>query len=257
MTYQGKRAFWLALILTVLCVTPYLYVLLKSFLRGDSFTLWGYFQVFLNETQYLRRFWTSLGLTALIAAAQLLVSVLAGFGFAKCNFLEKKAIFFCLMILMIMPLQVTLVPNYLMLDEMGLLDTYWALVLPSIFVPLGTFIMTRSFQSVPKEVVEAARLDGCGTLGVIFRVAAPMSKSGLVCTILLSFLDAWNMVEQPTVYLRDTDMYPISVGLAAMPPLEQVLQMVCCLLVALPPLFLFAFFNRELVEGIALGGEKG
>ena len=68
------------------------------------------------------------------------------------------------------------------------------------------------------DVVEAARLDGCGALGVIFRIAAPMSKSGLVCTMLLSFLDAWNMVEQPMVYLRDYDMYPISVGLATTPP---------------------------------------
>lgn len=247
----------LALVLTLACVAPYGYVLFKSFFRDGGLTLWGYFQVFLNETQYLARFWTSLGLTSLIALAQLLVSLLAGFGFAKCNFPGKKAIFFVLMILMILPLQVTLVPNYLMLDQLGLLDTYYALVLPAIFVPLGTFIMTRSFQSVPKEVVEAARLDGCTTLGLIFRITAPMSKSGLVCTLLLSFLDAWNMVEQPMVYLKDFSMYPISVGLAAMPPTEVVVQMVCCILVALPPLFLFAFFNRELVEGIALGGEKG
>ena len=177
----------LALVLTLACVAPYGYVLFKSFFRDGGLTLWGYFQVFLNETQYLARFWTSLGLTSLIALAQLLVSLLAGFGFAKCNFPGKKAIFFVLMILMILPLQVTLVPNYLMLDQLGLLDTYYALVLPAIFVPLGTFIMTRSFQSVPKEVVEAARLDGCTTLGVIFRITAPMSKSGLVCTLLLSW----------------------------------------------------------------------
>lgn len=248
---------FLVLLLTLLCVLPYFYVGFKSLVGSDGPTLFGYYSVFLAEAQYLTRFWTSLGLTVLIAAAQLLVSTLAGFGFAKYNFPGKKAIFFFLMILMIMPLQVTLVPNYLMLDEMGLLDTYWALVLPAIFVPLGTFIMTRSFQSVPKEVVEAARLDGCGTMGVIFRIAAPMSKSGLVCTMLLSFLDAWNMVEQPMVYLRDYDMYPISVGLATTPPMDPIAQMVCCVLVALPPLFLFAFFNRELVEGIALGGEKG
>ena len=148
----------LALVLTLACVAPYGYVLFQSFFRDGGLTLWGYFQVFLNETQYLARFWTSLGLTSLIALAQLLVSLLAGFGFAKCNFPGKKAIFFVLMILMILPLQVTLVPNYLMLDQLGLLDTYYALVLPAIFVPLGTFIMTRSFQSVPKEVVEAARL---------------------------------------------------------------------------------------------------
>lgn len=243
-------------VLTLLCAAPYLYVFVKSFLGGSGFTLEGYYRVFLAETQYLARFWKSLALTLVIAAGQLTVSTLAGFGFAKCSFPGKNGIFFLLMILMIMPLQVTLVPNYLMLDKMELLNTYYALALPMIFVPLGTFIMTRSFQSVPREVIEAARLDGCGTLGVICRIAVPMNKSGIVCTMPLSFLDGWNMVEQPIVYLKDYGMYPFSVGLASIPPADSVIQMVCCVLAALPPLFLFTYNNRELVEGITIGGEK-
>lgn len=143
-----------------------------------------------------------------------------------------------------------------MLEELRLLNTYYALALPAIFVPLGTFIMTRSFKSVTNDVIEAARLDGCGTLGVIWRIAVPMNKSGLVCTFLLSFLDGWNMVEQPMVYLKDFVKYPMSVGLATTPPDDPTIQLVCCMLVALPPLFLFAFYNRELVVGIAIGGEK-
>ena len=178
------------------------------------------------------------------------------YGFAKCRFPGKNVLFFLLMVLMIMPLQVTLVPNYIMLDKLGLLDTYYALVLPMIFVPLGTFIMTQSFQAVPNEIIEAARLDGCGTLKLICRIAVPMNRAGLICTLLLSFLDGWNMVEQPMVYLEDFGRYPISVALASVPPENPTVQLVCCILVALPPLFLFAYFNRELVEGIALGGEK-
>lgn len=116
--------------------------------------------------------------------------------------------------------------------------------------------MTQSFRAVPNSYIEAARLDGCGTLGTLLRIAAPLSKSGLVCTMLLSFLDGWNMVEQPMVYLEDFSLYPISVGLASVPPSSPTIQLVACVLVALPPLFLFAFYNRELVEGITLGGEK-
>lgn len=164
--------------------------------------------------------------------------------------------FFALLILMIMPLQVTLVPNYIILDEMGLLDTYYALILPAIFVPLGTFIMTQSFKSVPNEVIEAAKLDGCNTMTVICKIVAPMNKSGLVCTMLLSFLDGWNLVEQPLVYLNEFADYPISVALASVPPEEPTVQLVCCLLVVLPPLFLFSYCNQELAEGIAIGGEK-
>ena len=246
----------LAFFLTLLCVVPYLYVFLMSFLGESGLTLDFYYEVFLSETQYLVRFWKSLALSLVIAVCQVTVSILAGYGFAKCKFPGKSAIFFLLMILMIMPLQVTLVPNYLMLDELGLLNTYYALALPAIFVPLGTFIMTRSFQSVTNDVIEAARLDGCGTLGVIWRIAVPMNKSGLVCTFLLSFLDGWNMVEQPMVYLNDLVKYPMSVGLATTPPEDSKIQLVCCMLVALPPLMLFAYYNRELVEGIAIGGDK-
>ena len=103
---------------------------------------------------------------------------------------------------------------------------------------------------------EAARLDGCGTIGIICRISAPMNRAGMVCTLLLSFLDGWNMVEQPMVYLENFGRYPISVALASVPPEDPTVQLVCCILTVLPPLFLFTYFNRELVEGIALGGEK-
>lgn len=246
-----------AVLLTALSVIPFLYVFAKSLLSAQNgFTLSYYYQVFLAQEQYLLRFLKSLGLCLCITAGQVVVSTLAGYGFAKCRFPGKNVLFFLLMVLMIMPLQVTLVPNYIMLDKLGLLDTYYALVLPMIFVPLGTFIMTQSFQAVPNEIIEAARLDGCGTLKLICRIAVPMNRAGLICTLLLSFLDGWNMVEQPMVYLEDFGRYPISVALASVPPENPTVQLVCCILVALPPLFLFAYFNRELVEGIALGGEK-
>ncbi len=244
-------------ILTAVCVVPFVYILILSLrdLEG-GFTLEHYYEVFFAQSQYLIRFWKSLAMSICIAAGQVFVSVMAGYGFAKYKFPGKNVMFFALLILMIMPLQVTLVPNYIILDEMGLLDTYYALILPAIFVPLGTFIMTQSFKSVPNEVIEAAKLDGCNTMTVICKIVAPMNKSGLVCTMLLSFLDGWNLVEQPLVYLNEFADYPISVALASVPPEEPTVQLVCCLLVVLPPLFLFSYCNQELAEGIAIGGEK-
>lgn len=244
-----------ALVLIVLALAPFLYVLVSSVRTGEDVTLLYYYQVFLASPQYLLRFWLSLALACGIALCQLAVSALAGYGFAKCRFPGRNALFFSLMVLMILPLQVTLVPNYVVLDKMDLLDTYKSLMLPSIFVPLGTFIMRQGFQAVPNEIIEAARLDGCGTLGVLLRVALPMNKSGLVCTLLLSFLDGWNMVEQPIAYIKDAQRWPLSVSLASTMPSDPVIRLVCCVLAALPPLFLFMYFNRELVEGIALGKE--
>lgn len=247
----------LTLFLTLLCVLPYVYVLLNSLRSGGEWSFWGYYQVFLAENRYLFRFWKSLALSLAIALVQVFLSTMAGYGFAKTNFRGRDTMFFLLMVMMILPLQVTLVPNYLVLKEMGLLNTVYALALPAMFVPLGTFIMTRSFQSVPTEVIEAARLDGCQPFSIVWRICAPMNKSGLVCTFLLSFLDGWNMVEQPIVYLEDAAMYPLSVSLSTASTGDGATQLVCCILAALPPLALFAAYQRELVEGIAIGGEKG
>lgn len=99
-------------------------------------------------------------------------------------------------------------------------------------------------------------LDGCGVPRVLALVAVPMNKSGMVCVFLLSFLDAWNMVEQPIAYLKDFGQYPISVALAYTPPADTTVHLVCCVLVVLPALFLFTYFNKELVEGIVLAEVK-
>lgn len=244
-------------LITLVCAAPFIYVLLSSFKDVDGgMTFQYYYQVFLGKSSYLFRFWKSLGLCFLIAAGQVIVSVLAGFGFAKCEFKGKNVMFFALMLLMVMPLQVTLVPNYLILEQMGLLNTCYALILPAFFVPLGTFIMTQSFKAVSDEIIEAARLDGCTTLGVIIKIVSPMNVSGLVCTMLLSFLDAWNMVEQPLTYLQDFADYPLAAALAFAPPGDDSVQLACCILVALPPVFLFSYYKQELVEGIEIGGEK-
>ncbi len=245
-----------AWIFAFISIAPFVYVLALSFLTPNGVTFGYYYDVFLSTSQYLMRFWKSLLICLCIVAGQLVVSVLAGYGFAKCDFPGKNILLFILMILMVLPLQVTLAPNYIMLDKLGLLDTYYALILPSIFIPLGTFILTQSFKSVSDDIIDAAKLDGCGLFSLLMRIILPMNTSGLVCVTLLSFLDGWNMVEQPIAYIKDFLRYPISVALAYVPPADPTLQLVCCIMVVLPPLFLFTYFNRELVEGIVLAEVK-
>ena len=253
---KSPWAVFLSMLLCAVCTVPFFYVLLTAAVREGQISLQSYYQVFLGQTEFLLRFWKSLFLSACIAVVQAAVSTLAGYGFAKFQFPGKNVLFFILMVLMILPLQVTLMPNYLILQGMGLMGTYLSLALPAIFVPLGTFIMTQSFRAVPDSVVEAARLDGCGTLEMISGILLPVNSNGLVCVLLLSFVDAWNMVEQPLSYLGDFQDYPISVALASVSPAEPTVLLACCVLVTLPPLFLFLLFNRELSDGITLGGEK-
>lgn len=247
----------LAILLIFISLAPFFYVLFRSFFSGVSgFTLSYYYDVFLGEPQYTHRFWKSMGICSAIVAGQLIVSVLAAYGFAKCRFKGRDALLFILTLLMVLPVQVTLTPNYIILGKMGLLDSYSSLILPSIFMPLGTFILTRSFRAVPDDIIEAARLDGCGLFSLLRKIVLPMNASGLVCVTLLSFLDSWNMVEQPIAYIRNFERYPISVALAYTPPEDSTLLLVGCVLVTLPPLFLFTYFNRELVEGIVLAEVK-
>ena len=257
---KKRKDFWSAAVsflLCAICIVPFIYVLIISFqdLEG-SFTLKYYYEVFIGQSQYLLRFWKSVGLSLCIAIGQLIISVLAAYGFAKYKFPGSDILFFILMILMILPLQVTLMPNYIVLESANLINTYASLALPAIILPLGTFILTQSFRAVPNSVIEAAKLDGCRLPGLLLRVVMPMSKNALICAFLLSFLDAWNMVEQPITYLKDFAKYPLAVALASVSPKDPTVLLTACVLVTIPPLFLFALFNRELTEGIALGGEQ-
>lgn len=245
-----KNYYALTTFLLIVCITPFLLILSCSL--DDT----AVYQVYIASPAYLLRFWRSLALTLAIACGQTLISILAGYGFAKYDYPGKSTLSFAMLLMMVLPVQVTLVPGYITLKQLSLLDTYWALALPFIFVPLGTFLLTRSFQAVPDELIGAAQLDGCSTLGAIFRVAVPAARSGVVSVFILSFLDCWNMVEQPIAYVENTAMYPLSVYLALTSEAATKVRLVCCVLTAIPPLLLFLSFSREINEGISLGGMK-
>ena len=250
-----QLSYLVGVLVAAVSLLPFCFLFLRSFWDGGV-TLQPYYDVFLSTSRYLDSFWRSLGLTCTVAVGQLAVSVPAGFCFAKRSFPGKRILAFLLVALLVLPVQVTLVPNYLMLKNLGLLNTYAALILPALFAPLGTFLLGQSFRSIPNALLDAARLDGCGTIGLLWRIAMPMRKGTMACVAILAFLDAWNMVEQPLAYLRSFREYPLSVGLAYAAPQGVAVQMVCCLLAALPPLFLFAFFSQDLVDGIVLGEVK-
>ena len=176
---------------------PFFQVLQGALSQGTGFSLEALYKVFLATPEYLLVFWRTLGLCAVIVAGQVVLSVLAGMGFAKYDFPGKNLWFFLLLVVMVLPLQVTLVPNFRILGAFHLLDTQWALVLPALFAPLGAFLMTQSFRAVPDEIVEAAQLDGASTLTILCRILVPCGKNGLACVIVLTFLEAWYMVQQP------------------------------------------------------------
>lgn len=214
----------------------------------QGFSLMGYYEVFFATPDYLVKFWLSLLLAVGAVVGQVVISCMGGFAFAFYDFPGKRLLFGLLCFFMLVPLQVTLLPNYLLLDAFGLLNTYWALLLPLAFAPLGTFLLTQIFRSVPADILQAARLDGAGTLQVMVKVLLPCGKSGVSTLIILTLIESWNMVEQPLIYLKDVGNYPLSVFLASRYTENLPLQFVCCVLSLLPLALCFFYCGGDVLD---------
>lgn len=241
----------LLFLITAMAIGPVCYLLWGCFSNLEGFWL-----TFLRTPEYLYKFWNSLGICAMISFGQLIVSCMGGMALAKYPLPFKRFWIGILIIMLLLPLQVTLVPNYLILDKLGLLDTVWALILPGIFSPLGTIVMWITFRGVSDELMDAAQLDGAGVQTILWQVMVPAGKSGVASVFLLSFIDAWNMVEQPMVFLKDASQYPLSVFLASLGKEGFSLSFHSGLLSMLPAVLLLLYFRQELVEGGELFVER-
>ncbi len=213
-------------------------------------SLRGYYEVFLATPSYLMKFWNSMFLCCAITAGQVILACLGGYGFSKFNYPLKNLIFYLMVILMMMPLQVTLVPNYMVLDKFGLIGTYTGLILTGMFSTFGVILLTQIFSSIPNNIIEAAKLDGANQVQILFRIVIPYSKSGVASLVILNFIDTWNMVEQPLVFLKDSLKYPLSIFMANINNAELGVSFVCAILAMLPVVLLFMHFKDALITGI-------
>ncbi|GHV13875.1 sugar ABC transporter permease [Clostridia bacterium] len=219
-------------------------------------TLMQYAEVFWLKPDYLVKFWNSIFITLAIVTGQIIVSCMGGYGFAKFSFPLKKLVFFLLIILMMMPYQVTLVPQYLMLDKMGLIGSYAAVILPGIVAPFGIFLLTQVFSSVPDNITEAAKIDGASNVQILFRIIFPYARTGIASLFILSFIDNWNMVEQPLVFLSDPKKYPLSIFLCNVNMTNFGVAFVCGILAMIPVVIIFLYLKESLIYGIETSNLK-
>lgn len=239
-------------------VTSYIAEAVNLKFIPDMVSFQQYWTVLFNSPSYLLKFWNSVFLTVPIVVFQVALAALASYGFSRYRGKKREIIFFAYIILMLMPYQVTLVPNYLVNKWLGLLDTRWAIILPGIFAPFSVFLLTKNMRRIPKSYIEAAQLDGAGEWQIFYKVCLPMCKSAIVSVAMLVFIDYWNMVEQPLIMFSDTEMYPLSVFLSEINSGEVGVAFAVAVIYMVPTLLMFLWGEEYLEEGITYsGGIKG
>ncbi len=241
----------------------------------DKVTFAQYASVLFKSPDYLIKFWNSVILTVPITVFQVLLAILTAYGFSRYPNKFKGIIFFAYIILMIMPYQVTLVPNFLVADfikdNVGAMfaddpekmpkfitNMRWAVILPGIFSPFSIFLLTKVMKRIPVSYVEAAKLDGASELQILAKIHMPLCKGAIVSIAMLVFIDYWNMVEQPLVLMKDTELHPLSVFLSQINAGDIGLAFAVGTVYMVPTILMFLYGEDYLVEGITYsGGIKG
>ena len=224
----------------------------------DKVTFNQYISVLIRSPDYLLKFWNSVILVVPIVLLQLVIASVTAYGFTRWRGKLRSFLFFFYVILMLMPTQVTLVPNYLVSDWLGLLNTRWSIIFPGMFAPFSVFLLTKSMRRIPASLIEAAKLDGSSEWQIFKDICLPQCRSALYSIAILVFIDYWNMVEQPIILLPDAEKQPLSVYLSTINSSEVGLAFAIATIYMVPSLLLFLHGEDYLVEGIAhQGSVKG
>lgn len=220
----------------------------------DMVSVKQFFTVLFQSPDYLYKFWNSVLLVVPIVLGQVMMASMAAYAFYRCRGKFHNIIFFLYIILMLMPYQVMLVPNFLVADFTGLLNHRLSVILPGMFAPFSVFLLTKFMRRIPTALIEAAKIDKASEWKIFWSVCLPQCKGAIFSVAILAFIDHWNMVEQPLILLNDVNMHPLSVYLARINAEEIGLAFAVATIYMIPPLLLFLYGEQYLIEGISHSG---
>lgn len=259
------------LLLALASLAPLLWMLSVSFmpmgeasrfppplLPGEA-TLDNYRRLFLR-TDAARNFANSLLVAGSITVLSLLVNAMAGYAFAKLRFAGRDRVFQLLLAALVVPAQVAMLPLFLLMKELGLVNTYAGVIVPALATVFGIFLVRQYARSIPDELLEAARIDGAGELRIFFQIVLPMLKPILVTLAIFTFMAAWNDFMWPLIVLTDQERYTLPVALAALSRehiMEVEMMMAGAVVTVVPVLLLFLLLQRYYIQGLLLGSVKG
>lgn len=222
----------------------------------DYVTAKQYLELFFLRPDILRYFWNSLFVTLPVVLGQCLVSAPAAYAFEQMRWKYKEIAFFVYALIMLMPMQVVMVPNFIVAEWLGLRESYLAIILPGIFAPFGTFLIRQQLRSFPKEYYEAAQVDGASHRCYFLRVILPAIRPTIAALAVLTFVEYWNMVDQAVVFIRDSWREPMSVFLSTLMTQEPEMLFVASIFYMLPAMFVFLLGQEQMTQGIQLSGLK-
>ena len=236
-------------LLAVVSILPVIATILLSFSNGFQ----GYIDLLFDCFVFYPMFWNSVIYAAVITIVQLLVIIPCAFGFSQAKFKGKGVLFTFYIVLMMMPLQVTILPNYIGLRDMGLIDTPLGIILPMIFSPFGVVVMHQYMKNIDNSVIEATRLETSSVIRVMLTSVIPQMRVCIFAVVLFTFADCWNMVEQPMLFLKDDSLKTLSVFITNAQNYEGDVLFPAAVVFIVPVLLLYLFFNENLEKGLTLG----
>jgi multiple sugar transport system permease protein len=221
---------------------------------------WQNYPDALDAAPFGRFFANSLIVTLAAVAGNLLLCSLAGYAFARLRFFGRDLTFIALLATLMVPFQVTMIPTFLIVQHLGLVDSLGALIAPNLVTPFGIFLLRQFFRTLPVELEEAARIDGCSRVGVLFRIVLPLSMPALATLAIVTFLWTWNDFLWPLIVISTTSHGTVQLGLAAFQGAHQTnwtLLMAGNVMALAPMLLLFVVAQRWFVQSLASTGVKG
>ncbi|MFD0049618.1 carbohydrate ABC transporter permease [Actinomycetes bacterium NPDC127524] len=225
----------------------------------QHFTFDNYKTILLEQKLFPRWLFNSLFVGISVTLLNLLFNSMAGYALARLSFPGKKALFICILAVLMIPGQVTMIPNYLILKELGWLNSYQGLIIPGMINATFIFMMRQFFINFPKELEEAAALDGLGKFGTFFRIVMPMAKPALAAQAIFVFMGSWNDFMRPLIVLSDPELFTLPLGLNSFK--GQYISywnyiMAASMVFTLPVLLIYAFFNKYFMNGISFTNDK-
>lgn len=246
------------IILAVLFIFPVVAILIASFsiydgkgnLNFNNLSLKGYKELLFNCFIFYKMFWNSVFYSIVIVGFEIIVIIPCAFAFCFSKIKGKHLLLIFYIILMMMPLQVTILPNYIGLRDLNLLNTRIGIILPMIFSPFGTIVMYQYMKNIDTQVVDALRLETNSIIRIIYTGIMPQIKICIFAVIIFLCAESWNMVEQPTLFLESNNLKPLSVFGNISKSFNPLVQFPCSVISIIPVLLLYFFYHDNLEKGL-------